>query len=260
MAEVRVFLVEDDLYARDLMGLLLRRDWRTQVIGEMGSMMELPSEIENEHIDVVLLDTENPDDADWSRRLIDKIDKMERKPVVLCTGTHPSCKIMDGLTDPIYRGYILKGEIGYSLAWAITLATGPNWIVTPGVERMACENHIQFPADPVVLSGDRTLFGLTKQEMEVARLGILFNIPRDNLAHDMNRSPYTIYEYISNAYDKMGIDDIFSNHISPREYFTGDQRFLDVFGSHIDQLWDITKPTKDKDTLAFHLMTIPIIR
>jgi DNA-binding NarL/FixJ family response regulator len=215
--------------------------------------------MEEERIDVVLLDTEHPADANWAKRLIDKINSMDRKPVVLCTGSFVSKKVLEGLSDPIYRGYIMKSEIGYSLAWAVALATNTSWVITPSVERMACESGFAFPAEPVVLSGDRTLFGLSPQEMEVARLGILFNMPRDNLAHDMNRSPYTVYEYISNSYEKMGIDEIFDMNVSPREYFAGDQRFIEHFGKHIDQLWDITKPGKDKDTLAFHLMTIPVI-
>ena len=39
--DIRVLIVEDDPYARDLMALLLTRDWRTQVIGELGKKEEV---------------------------------------------------------------------------------------------------------------------------------------------------------------------------------------------------------------------------
>jgi hypothetical protein len=36
--ELNVIIVEDDPYARDFMSMLLRRDWRTQVVGEFSSL------------------------------------------------------------------------------------------------------------------------------------------------------------------------------------------------------------------------------
>ena len=33
LRDIHVILIEDDLYARDYMAILLRRDWRTRVVG-----------------------------------------------------------------------------------------------------------------------------------------------------------------------------------------------------------------------------------
>jgi len=38
--ELNVIIVEDDPYARDFMSMLLRRDWRTRVVGEFISLSE----------------------------------------------------------------------------------------------------------------------------------------------------------------------------------------------------------------------------
>ena len=39
--DIQVLIIEDDPYARDLMALLLTRDWRTRVIGEIANEHEL---------------------------------------------------------------------------------------------------------------------------------------------------------------------------------------------------------------------------
>ena len=38
--DIQVLIIEDDPYARDLMTLLLTRDWRTHVIGEIANQHE----------------------------------------------------------------------------------------------------------------------------------------------------------------------------------------------------------------------------
>jgi len=39
--DIQVLIIEDDPYARDLMTLLLTRDWRTHVVGEIQGQHEL---------------------------------------------------------------------------------------------------------------------------------------------------------------------------------------------------------------------------
>ena len=64
--DIQVLIIEDDPYARDLMTLLLTRDWRTRVIGEIANQHELRDFIEEFHppVDVVIVDTEIPGEPD----------------------------------------------------------------------------------------------------------------------------------------------------------------------------------------------------
>ena len=39
--DIRVLIVEDDPYARDMMSLGLTRDWRTRVVGEVPNKGDL---------------------------------------------------------------------------------------------------------------------------------------------------------------------------------------------------------------------------
>ncbi len=255
----RVLILEDDLYARDMMALLIRRDWRTQVIAEIGSLEQLKAALKEAPVDLILLDTEHPDHWEWARDIRAELEGMARLPGILCVGTRPFEPVVKTIMPPLSRGYILKGEIGYSLAWAVTLASSGAWVITPGVEKAA--NGCFHPpfGSPVVLRGQLEVFGLTPQETEIARLAILFNMPRSILAHELNRSPYTIYEYVHKAYEKLAVREIYDEGITPEEYFQDDPLILKHFGDKLNQLWSTTRSSKDLDSLAFHLLTIPEI-
>lgn len=255
----RILILEDDLYARDMMALLIRRDWRTQVIAEIGSMEQLRNALREAPIDLILLDTEHPDRWEWARDIKSELEGLPRLPGILCVGTRPFEPVVRTITPPYSRGYILKGEIGYSLAWAVTLAASGTWVITPGVEE-AAEGCFHPPfGSPVVLRGRLEAFGLTPQETEIARLAILFNMPRSSLAEELNRSPYTIYEYVHKAYEKLEVREIYEKGITPQEYFAHDKQIINLFGEKLDQLWSTTRESKDLDTLAFHLLTMPEI-
>jgi len=64
--EIQVVIVEDDPYARDLMAMLLARDWRTRVVAEFesGAENDLKGFFSDplNPVDVVIIDTEVPAD------------------------------------------------------------------------------------------------------------------------------------------------------------------------------------------------------
>ena len=260
--DIRVMLVEDDLYARDLMSLLLRRDWRTQVVAETGDLGAIPGLLAKTRVDVALLDSEYPTDPQWSSRIGKAMLDMKQLPVVIVTGTQPDAQTLDSLKAPIFSGYLLKSEIAYSLAWAVTLAVDGAWVITPRVEALADSVGFTFPRKPVVLDGRTTVTGLTAREAEIARLAILFNLPRRDLADELTKSPATIFESVSQVYQKLGLWDILDGEVDPASYFAGHDLVLRHFKESLVDIWPETKGRKgrDKDTLAFHLLTIPEVR
>ena len=80
--DIRVMLVEDDLYA-DLMGLLLRRDWRTQVVAETGDMAAVQGRLKQTKVDLVLLDTEHPTDPKWAGRILEAMRDLKDRPEII---------------------------------------------------------------------------------------------------------------------------------------------------------------------------------
>lgn len=257
-SEYRILLLEDDLYSRDMMELLLRRDWRTQVVGGIDSIDQLKAILDQQFFDLILVDIESPEKLELSRRLIESVQGKKRIPGVLFVSTSTDPAMVKELSNPFFRGYLIKREIGYSLAWAVSLACSGNFVITPSIEQLLTDDP-DLLKKSVVLKGQNELFGLTRQETEIARLGILFNLPRSNLAQELNRSPYTIYEYVHKAYEKLEVREIYDQGITPEEYFKHDQVFLKHFQDKLALLWTTTRTSKDLDTLAFHLLTIPEI-
>ena len=106
--DIRVLIVEDDAYARDLMALLLTRDWRTQVIGEVGQKEELGDFI-NHHqgpVDLIILDTENPRGPNWPFDITDQLKGLPKSPAILYTATRADADILHRLSRIGFGGYV----------------------------------------------------------------------------------------------------------------------------------------------------------
>jgi DNA-binding NarL/FixJ family response regulator len=255
---VRVLIIEDDPYARDTMALLLRRDWRTQIVAESGQTEGLEELVRQTRPDIVVMDTENPQDLHWVENIIRAVKAGRSTPHIFCTATFVNPRVLAELDQPYFCGYVVKGEIAYALAWAVVQAAEGSWVMTPSV-RVAAD-HIPFhPVKTVTLSGQRPILGLTPREAEMARLAILFNMRRANLADDMNIQYSTISEYVNQVYEKLGLHDIQDGSVGPENYFAGQTQILSHFQSSLDHIWldGRKKKAPDLDTLAFHLLTIP---
>ncbi len=256
--EIRTVIVEDDPYARDTMALLLRRDWRTQVCGETGQIAGLEELIRNEKPDLVVLDTENPQDTHWVEKVTRAVLAAKSSPRILCTATFSDVHVLTQLDQPVFCGYVLKGEISYALAWAVVQAAQGNWVMTSST-RQTAEKIPFHPLHALTLDGQRQVPGLTRREAEMARLAILFNLRRANLADDMNIQYSTISEYVNQVYEKLGLHDIQDGSVEPDSYFSGQTQVLDHFRDSLQHIWQDGRKKKapDMDTLAFHLLTIP---
>lgn len=261
--EIRVAIVEDDPYARDLMALLMWRDWRTRVVAEVGQPEDIHPTLDEEHPDFIILDVDDPDKVN---RLADAIQASSVETgelKILCVATSPDRTTLERILASQFHGYLLRNEIGYALVWAVCLARTGQWVATPSI----LELTDPFPLDPVVIKDLPGYPGLTRQEAETARLGILFNLPRRSLAHEKVKTPDTIYEYISKAYDKLELVDIFGDEgeLAIDEFFIDRPFLLKYFRPDLEFIWETARTRKGKDsfgekeTLAFHLLTIPEI-
>jgi len=255
---IRTVIVEDDPYARDTMALLLRRDWRTQVCGEIGQTAGLEEMIQKEKPDLIVLDTEHPQDPHWIEKVARIVLTAKTSPRILCTGTFSDVRVLTQLDQPAFCGYVLKGEIAYALAWAVVQAAQGNWVMTPST-RQTAEKIPFHPLHALTLDGQRQVPGLTPREAEMARLAILFNMRRANLADDMNIQYSTISEYVNQVYEKLGLHDIQDGSVDPESYFSGQTQVLNHFSDSLEHIWQDGRKKKapDMDTLAFHLLTIP---
>jgi DNA-binding NarL/FixJ family response regulator len=263
--EIRVLIIEDDPYARDLMAMLLARDWRTRVVAELGSDSEdqLKELIKaaNHHIDLIILDTETPADPHWPAHAAEIVMAAQVVPAILYTCTRPDMSVFERLPRMDKGGYLIKSEILYALASAAYLAADGNWVITPGVQALA--NKIKLPKTTLIVSGDKPVVHFTRRENDLLRLGILFNLSQRDIADELIVSTDFVSEVIGQLYEKLGLHDILAGEVSLDEYF-GDETILARCKAIMKRA-----PGKSADkalrkapwmaTLAFHLMTAPKI-
>lgn len=259
--DIRVVIVEDDPFARNWMVLVAVRDWRTRVVGEVDEPSKLLPLLNDplNPIDFIILDTDIPGGEDWIPRILEPISTMKKQPKILCTGIRPNKYVLRALDHPAFAGYILKSEVGYSLAWAISLAADGTWIITDSIQSLAAAERITLPQPCLVLEGRHRVQGLTQRQADVARLAFLFSIERRELADELGVGEDWGYQLVSAVYENLGIRDFLSDDDLIQEYFG----HSDLILSYIKRIRSEAKTSgksKDMETLAFHVITMPEIK
>lgn len=275
MARVsNVLLVEDDFYARSFMEMLLRRDWRTSIVGDVCSPERLAHTLKDlddhkKRVDLVLIDTDIPENQNWIPEVMKQFSSKGSKPSIMFTGMAPTKNIYELLNHKKCVGYILKKEIRFALAWAVIFAAEKKFVITHGALDFQ-QNYFQFQDNTIILNGRNKIANFTEREAEAARMAFLFSMERRDLADEMVITEDYSYGLVSELYEKMGLNDILNKDVSPEPFF-GDHPLIQ---SHLNETFEFLKKTgkkkdpkgktrnakiKDKETLAFHLMTLPEI-
>jgi len=259
--DIRVLIIEDDPYARDLMSLLLTRDWRTRVVGEVADEEDLTLFLHDEmqKVDVVILDTEMPGEPGIPARLAELAKKMITPPKILFTGTKTNRDILEQVMSGSCAGYVLKQDILYALGAAVALTAGGTCVITPGIQQSA--QRFAFPNGTVILDGRKVSVNFSRREQELIRLGIIFNLAIRDIADELVLGAGWVSEIVSTIYRKLGVREILTGDVSLDMYFTNE--------TVLAHCKDIIKRAGAKNpdgklrkapwmsTLAFHLLTVP---
>jgi DNA-binding NarL/FixJ family response regulator len=261
--EARVLIADNDPFVRNWIALLLARDWRTRVVGEVDSPAAMQSWLDanaDQNVNLVLLNDhllshENKKGdwpADWSAR--------KDAPAVLLLGNTLSTAVLQRVPFPQFCGYLLKSEICYALAWAIACADTQRWAITPGLE--AAIRHRVPQAQLTILDGRRQIVRLTESEKEYARLAIIFSMERPDVSDEKNVSIGWGYSKISELYEKLGLDELLSGEADPAERFGAQFTQIPHFQHILKQAGRVHKSKKNRslETLAFHILCMPEIQ
>lgn len=262
--DIRVALIEDDPYARDLMSLLLTRDWRTRVVGEVANRAELLDFLAQPEgrVNVVVLDTEIPDAPDLPFELAALTEDLPDPPAILFTGTQVAPRPYNYIVEHQRGGYVLKNELLYALGSAIAQIAAGHCVITPGVQTLRTQTDL--PTESYVLDGRRQWSAFTPREREIIRLAMIFNLAIRDMADELVLSAGWISEIVSTIYMKLGLREILTGEAALEDYFSNENvlahcREITQRGKSGD---DNTKLRKAPwmTTLAFHLLTIPEIK
>jgi DNA-binding NarL/FixJ family response regulator len=262
--DIHALLIEDDPFARDLMTMLLTRDWRTRVIGELGTESDVRDALENEFqkVDAIILDSEFPGDPEWPKRVAEIARETLEGPSILFTGNKPNPDTFRWAIENRFGGYVLKREIRYSLVAAVAAATKKErWVITSGVFSMALQHRLELPENTIIMDGTQPVARLTRREEEIARLAILFNHAHRDLADELLIRADQVAKHVSNIYSKLGLDEIIQGELNP-EIFFEDKVILRHFEEILTRVANSPskRKTADMATLAFHVLTLPEVR
>jgi DNA-binding NarL/FixJ family response regulator len=262
--DIRVLIVEDDPYARDLMSLLLTRDWRTRVIGEVANKQDLIDflSLGDSKVDVVVLDTEIPDEPNLPFELAAMTREAPSPPAILYTATQARLEPLAQVIKNNRGGYVLKGELLYALASAVSLVAAGHCVITPGVEVVT--SLAALPGGTRIVDGRRQLTTFTPRENEIIRLAIIFNLAIRDMADELVLSRGWISEVVSIVYRKLGLREILAGEVPLDDYFDDEMvlahcRKITQRGSKSGGA-DKFRKAPWMSTLAFHLLTTPEIK
>jgi DNA-binding NarL/FixJ family response regulator len=260
--DIQVIIVEDDPYARDFMSMLLRRDWRTRVVGEYGSDcgIELHHALRQapHPVDVLLVDTEVPTDEQWPLKVAQITRSLAHPPAIVYTCTAPNERMLEQVLALHGQGYLAKREILYGLAAAVSAAAQGQFVITPGVQMIA--GQVELPERLTVLDGMMPVAHFTPREHELTRLGLLFNFEQRDIADELVVGTDFVAELMGQVYDKLGLHELLRGEKSPEDCFN-DAKLL----ARCQELLAQSPPspghrghkTPWMSTLAFHLLTQP---
>jgi len=259
--DIRVLIIEDDPYARDMMSLLLTRDWRTRVVGEIVNQTELEEFVLDEMIktDVVIIDTEMPGEPGLPFKLAAITQEWTQPPVILYTGTQAKHEYLEPIVKLAQGGYILKQEILYGLGAAVALVCKGTCVITPGIFQMA--GRFELPNGTMILDSRKRTTSFTRRENELIRLGIIFNLAIRDIADELVLGAGWVSEIVSTIYRKLGLREILTGEVPLDMYFT-DEMVLDHIRSitqrsKSDQPGGKLRKAPWMSTLAFHMLTVP---
>lgn len=258
--DILVAILEDDVFSRNWMALMLVRDWRTRLIGEFTNRVELCAYLKTSGtpFDVLILDVDLFGENFSVDDICQSLGAAGKRVKILLTGVKADTAILRQIQDERVCGYILKEEVGYSLSWVIAFIAQGQWVLTPSTYELAYNQNFLLPDNKLIVDGRKSLPGFTDHEAEVARFAFIFSLGRRDLADELKISEQWSYGLVSEIYKKMGLNDILSGEVDLFSHIPESPIIRGHFEDILEQLGDSTK-ARDMETLAYHLLTMPDI-
>jgi len=254
--DILVALYSEDSYVLDWMSLLVVRDWRTRVAAEVISPAEFSEVLKQKHlmIDGLIIDIDSVSDL---KQLGSEIQRAERDLKVIGLCRNQRLDFFSHIGESAITGLLYKNEIETSLGWAITFAAEGKPVFTPRGLQDAWEANLSVSRERLILRS-RRYPGLTDRQSEIARLAIIFSIGRRDLADELKISDQWSYGVVSELYDHLGLGELLDENQNFHSILENDS----VIKAHIDEILEdlgTSKKARDLETLAFHLLTMPVI-
>lgn len=201
---LKVLVMDTDFYALQSINGYLAWDRRTRVTHLSESLDEMWAYIEDTPLaelpDVVLIDADHVGGPEALRQIIERLYRQIEGAQVICLAQFAAPELVKAAAEAKARGYLLKQEVRYQIAWAIVYAMSRDFIVTEGIHK-ACEgvfNSRVFHA--TILPERRQYPELTDRIRQAIQLCVVDGMPAHLAADEMGISLHTIRGYIKEGY------------------------------------------------------------
>ena len=254
-----VSIMCDDLFARNWMSLLIVRDWRTRLTAELTCQQDPYAYLEknNQPCDLLVVDLDSMASCPGLITSLNAQAVSKRPIKILGISSKPETRFLNRIKPELFAGYLIKEEIGTSLGWAIAFIADDKQVFTPSAYQLAATIGFTISEDKVILK-KRVHAGISERQKEIARMAIIYSIGRRDLADELQISDQWSYGMVSELYEKLGLADLASNDESSLLFLQDDPKITKKLGKIIEDLGD-GKKARDLETLAFHLLTMPVI-
>lgn len=221
--DIRVFVMERDFYARQTMVSYLGLDRRTRVVESFDSPHELLRVLMSgaqRTPDVILFDVSCvEDDAEELTLWLSSMRPYAGQARILCLTDRPDREMAQAAGNAGAAGYLTRGAVGFSLAWAVIHSLETEFLVTEDVEE-ELEGVFEgtfFRAK--VLPPRRHYPSLTERVEQALHLCVLEGLPANLAADEMGLSTSTVRSYIKEGYRILETydDTVYPNELSPQE-------------------------------------------
>jgi DNA-binding NarL/FixJ family response regulator len=268
-------IIEDDPFSCNMMTLLLSRDYRTHVTGELSNRVDLSifdsllnlretkkdagfayfHIVPKQPIDVVILNTEVSWDVDLPIRIMEKFSKWTKPPKVLCTCTYPDIEIFQKLSEyNCFSGYLVKSDVLYCIASAVCLAAKGYSVITPRVCPILEKGSFRkFPGETLIVNSHndgKKIRESEKMKLDILRLSLIFNLSIYDIHDELSATEKYIAQVISKGYSNLQIADIVSGAITLNELFVDsyldNEKIIDHYQKIVNDLPELMKRRQGK--------------
>lgn len=201
MKKIRLFIADDhELVRRGLISLVSTAD-SIEVVGQIGELRRLPEALAAADPEVLLLDVKFPEGDSF--HLCAKLQERHPDLKVLFLTSHSTDEVLFSCLDSGAKGFLLKDVEPDELIRAIEEVAAGNSVLDPSVTGQVLkrlETGPQPEARPTPPDGPEKL---SPQEMRILEL-VARGFTNKEVADDLNLSPKTVKNYLSNAMGKLG--------------------------------------------------------
>lgn len=235
--DILVSIMSDDIFARNWMSLLVVRDWRSRLVAEMNCQADPFTLISQnkQRCDFLIVDLDTLRSNPSLLSTLNNQDHTKKPLKIIGISSRLESRFLTRIKPELLAGYLIKDEIGNSLGWAITFAAEDKIVFTPITSNLAFELSLDLSKEKMILK-KRVQVGITDRQEEIARLAIIYSVGRRDLADELKISDQWSYSMVSELYDKLGIEDLFSGEETSLLLLQDDPKITRKLDKIIDDL------------------------